>query len=70
MDAPGDGLYKVIVVSGLSKNVMKGHLDEIFSEYGRITGIDLPLFKVCKFVMLLFAGQIVASYYVDNVDAD
>lgn len=70
MGAPGGGQYKVVVVSGLSKNVMKGHLDEIFSEYGRITGIDLPLFKVCKFVILLFAGQIVASYYVDNVDAD
>ncbi|WRT65949.1 uncharacterized protein IL334_002900 [Kwoniella shivajii] len=41
-----DGGLRVIVVSGLSKNVMKGHLEEIFGEYGRITGIDLPTFKV------------------------
>lgn len=49
---------------------MKGHLDEIFSEYGRITGIDLPLFKVCKSAILLFAEQIDVSYYVGTVDAD
>lgn len=58
------------MVSGLSKNVMKGHLDEIFSEYGRITGIDLPLFKVCKSAILLFAEQIDVSYYVGTADAD
>ncbi|OCF43208.1 hypothetical protein I317_02915 [Kwoniella heveanensis CBS 569] len=40
------GGFRVIVVSGLSKNVLKGHLEEIFGEYGRITGLDLPLFKV------------------------
>ncbi|KAI9634457.1 uncharacterized protein MKK02DRAFT_37988 [Dioszegia hungarica] len=38
--------FKVIVVSGLTKNVHKGHLEEIFGEYGKITGLDLPLFKV------------------------
>lgn len=70
MGAPGGGQYKVVVVSGLSKNVMKGHLDEIFSEYGRITGIDLPLFKVCKSVIFLFAGRIRASYQVDSDGAD
>ena len=43
-----NGGYRVIVVSGLTKNVHKGHLDEIFGVYGRVTGLDLPLFKVCK----------------------
>lgn len=38
----------MIVVSGLSKNVQRGHLEEIFGEYGRVTGLDLPLFKVCE----------------------
>jgi len=40
--------FKVVVVSGLTKNVHKGHLEEVFGEYGKITGLDLPLFKVCK----------------------
>lgn len=48
----GDGVkeegFKVVVVSGLTKNVHKGHLEEIFGVYGRITAIDMPLFKVCK----------------------
>ncbi|WWD18181.1 hypothetical protein CI109_102630 [Kwoniella shandongensis] len=44
--AVGVGGSRVIVVSGLSKNVQKGHLEEIFGEYGKITGLDLPLFKV------------------------
>ena len=40
--------YKVVVVSGLTKNVHQGHLREIFGVYGKIVGLDLPLFKVCK----------------------
>ncbi|KAK4686927.1 RNA-binding protein with serine-rich domain 1, partial [Tremellales sp. Uapishka_1] len=46
MNGHSDTGFKVIVVSGLSKNVMKGHLDEIFGEYGQVTGVDLPLFKI------------------------
>lgn len=38
----------VIVVTGLSKNVLTPHLEEIFGEYGRVTGLDLPVFKVCE----------------------
>jgi RNA-binding protein with serine-rich domain 1 len=54
-DAPSAGgggsgaqAHRVIVVSGLTKNVQKGHLEEIFGEYGKVTGLDLPLFKVCE----------------------
>lgn len=45
--------FKVVVVSGLTKNVHKGHLEEVFGEYGKITGLDLPLFKVCKCTFVL-----------------
>lgn len=48
IDDEKDEGYKVVVVSGLTKNVHRGHLEEIFGEYGRITGLDLPLFKVCE----------------------
>ncbi|KAL1405173.1 hypothetical protein Q8F55_008798 [Vanrija albida] len=46
--ASGNGApnFRVIVVSGLSKNVHNGHLEEIFGEYGKVTGLDLPVFKV------------------------
>lgn len=40
--------FKVVVVGGLTKNVQRGHLEEIFGEYGRVTGCDLPVFKVCE----------------------
>lgn len=40
--------YRVIVVQGLSRNVLATHLREIFGEYGRVTGLDLPVFKVCE----------------------
>jgi hypothetical protein len=46
--AGADDGHKVIVVSGLTKNVHRGHLMEIFEVYGRVTGLDLPLFKVCE----------------------
>jgi RNA-binding protein with serine-rich domain 1 len=39
---------RVVVVEGLSKNVHKGHLDEIFGVYGKILRIDLPIFAVCE----------------------
>lgn len=51
----GDKAFKVIVVSGLTKNVHKGHLEEIFGEYGKITGLDLPLFKVCAYFSPVFS---------------
>jgi hypothetical protein len=43
----------VIVVSGLTKNVHRGHLEEIFGEYGKVVGLDLPLFKVCECGLLI-----------------
>ncbi|WVQ71294.1 hypothetical protein IAR50_000821 [Cryptococcus sp. DSM 104548] len=41
-----DDGFKVVVVSGLSKNVQVGHLEEIFGEYGRVVRVDMPLFEV------------------------
>ena len=52
-DIKGNGTstgFRVVVVGGLTKNVHRGHLEEIFTEYGRVTGCDLPVFKVCKSV--------------------
>lgn len=39
---------KVVIVSGLTKNVRREHLEEIFGKYGRVTGLDLPTFAICK----------------------
>ncbi|KAJ9102463.1 hypothetical protein QFC21_002863 [Naganishia friedmannii] len=36
--------WRVVIVSGLTKNVRREHLEEIFGKYGRITGVDLPIF--------------------------
>ena len=44
--------FKVVVVGGLTKNVQRGHLEEIFGEYGRVTGCDLPVFKVCEWFVV------------------
>jgi RNA-binding protein with serine-rich domain 1 len=38
----------VVVITGLTKNVQKGHLEEIFAPYGRIVAVDLPTFEVCE----------------------
>jgi hypothetical protein len=38
----------VVVITGLTKNVQKSHLDEIFGVYGRIVALDLPKFEVCR----------------------
>ncbi|EGO27353.1 hypothetical protein SERLADRAFT_460616 [Serpula lacrymans var. lacrymans S7.9] len=35
---------KVVVVNGLSRNVVHSHLQTIFGFYGEITKVDLPLF--------------------------
>jgi RNA recognition motif-containing protein len=40
--------WRVVIVSGLTKNVRREHLEEIFGKYGRITGVDLPIFAKCK----------------------
>ena len=48
--------YRVIVVQGLSPNVLAPHLREIFGEYGRVTGLDLPIFKVCEYPSLWMDG--------------
>jgi RNA-binding protein with serine-rich domain 1 len=61
MDIDGDTReedgFKVIVVSGLTKNVHRGHLVEIFEVYGKVVGLDLPLFKVCKCSPYLVADR-------------
>lgn len=44
-----NGSFRVIVVQGLSRNVLGSHLREIFGTYGRVTGLDLPIFKVCEY---------------------
>ncbi|KAG1874676.1 hypothetical protein DFJ58DRAFT_321135 [Suillus subalutaceus] len=39
-----DKKCKVVVVNGLSRNVVQAHLQTIFAFYGEIVKIDLPLF--------------------------
>jgi len=43
-----DRKCKVVVVNGLSRNVVQAHLQSIFAFYGDIVKIDLPLFLKCK----------------------
>ena len=43
--------WRVVIVSGLTKNVRREHLEEIFSKYGRVTGLDLPTFPKCKYLV-------------------
>lgn len=45
--------FKVIVISGLTKNVTRGHLEEVFGVYGGVGGVDVPLFKVCTLILFL-----------------
>jgi RNA-binding protein with serine-rich domain 1 len=47
--AEEEGGHRVIVISGLTKNVHRGHLEEIFGVYGKVTGADVPVFKICEF---------------------
>jgi RNA-binding protein with serine-rich domain 1 len=37
-----------IVVEKLTKNVNENHLREIFSKYGTIQDLDLPINRQCK----------------------
>lgn len=43
-----DKKCKVVVINGLSRNVVQAHLQTIFAFYGEIVKIDLPLFLKCK----------------------
>lgn len=43
-----DKKCKVVVINGLSRNVVQAHLQSIFAFYGDIVKIDLPLFLKCK----------------------
>jgi RNA-binding protein with serine-rich domain 1 len=44
---PKNGGHRVVVVHNLSRNVHKGHLEEIFGHYGKVTGVDLPVARGC-----------------------
>jgi len=44
---------KVIVVTNLTRNVVESHLKIIFSFYGRITKIDLPVFGKCAYASIM-----------------
>jgi RNA-binding protein with serine-rich domain 1 len=46
--SPDGKSWRVIVVSGLTRNVHKVHLQEIFGTYGKVTGVDLPVFRQCE----------------------
>lgn len=52
------GPPKVVVVQGLSKNVYPAHLREIFGVYGRVTGLDLPVFKFCKWSLRVMVKRV------------
>ncbi|KAI6034057.1 hypothetical protein BKA83DRAFT_4184315, partial [Pisolithus microcarpus] len=43
--APGQKDMKVVVVNGLSRNVVQSHLQTIFGFYGEIVKVDLPLYS-------------------------
>ena len=40
---------KVVIVTNLTRNVVESHLRTIFSFYGEITKVDLPLFAKCEY---------------------
>lgn len=40
--------YKVVIVSNLTRNVAEAHLRTIFSFYGDIKKVDIPLFAKCE----------------------
>lgn len=43
---------KVVIVTNLTRNVVEAHLRTIFSFYGDITKIDLPVFGKCAWLPL------------------
>jgi RNA recognition motif-containing protein len=44
----GKGNSRIIVISNLSKNIAEVHLRHIFSNYGDIRKLDLPLHQKCE----------------------
>ena len=46
---------KVVVVNGLSRNVVQTHLQTIFGFYGEIVKIDLPLYSKCKIIFSIIS---------------
>ena len=56
---------KVIIVNNLTRNVVESHLKIIFSFYGEIVKIDLPLYGKCALhtlVLLRFETNENKSY--------
>lgn len=43
--ANGESAPKVVVVSGLSRNVVAAHLKSIFGHYGDVRKVDLPVYR-------------------------
>lgn len=42
------GTSKVVIISNLSRNVVEVHLRHVFSNYGDIRKVDLPLHHKCQ----------------------
>ncbi|KAG6331808.1 hypothetical protein ID866_7284, partial [Astraeus odoratus] len=60
---------RVVVVNGLSRNVVQSHLQTIFGFYGEIVKIDLPLYSKCKLnvrvhVCALYAMDVSAAPFL------
>lgn len=50
-----------IVVERLSKNIREPHLDEIFSQYGRILDLDVPMSRACAFAPFALSPECCAD---------
>jgi hypothetical protein len=46
---------KVVVITNLTRNVVETHLKTIFSFYGEITKVDLPLYVKCTWNMSIYS---------------
>lgn len=57
-----DKKCKVVVVNGLSRNVVQAHLQTIFAFYGEIVKIDLPLFLKCKISIIIVLAYLIYSH--------
>jgi RNA-binding protein with serine-rich domain 1 len=38
---------RVVIISGLSRNIIEAHLQQVFANYGEIKKVDLPLHHKC-----------------------
>jgi hypothetical protein len=56
---------KVIVVTSLTRNVVEAHLRTIFSFYGEIVKVDLPLFGKC--ILLLSTSGIMITHVFETL---